>query len=497
MIGRIALLAALFLVPFATCLPAQEARDFVSYAEGDYFPLAWHQQFGPPLADCRSFTVYQLSLFATRQNSDGLAFYRFPLGKDRASAEPERMQAPPLPESFLLQEIAVNPFTEHFLAAGKRGGALVVYRTSVSAKGELGKEWQELKIPSPYAEQDFIQILNSGVYSLFLAERYTKGYSETVGWAANLVASPQDVDWIEIPQPPDAREGESYLMASDYLLQVGGTHGETTGEKEGKPASYPIGVKFQKPNFQDWDPMGMPVSRRMTETVGASHGMALFLAPEAPLSGADGDQPTSHSLQFATDKTGGYFSEWIWMDLALPPSEVRTMLIDPANSHLLVMAESPEEDLLDVYAHVLPQVFAGQPVSREDVELNNLRKMAVDLPKRSTEELLASARDRHVPALVIIGSGSRKTDLKMRAQAATSGFRYMIMGTEIGFYEPDDAGGLITDFEVEATPAYLLIDPETNEVLRRHEGSMPSASQVFDLTAPSRVRTPPPSPDQE
>jgi hypothetical protein len=97
MTGRIALLAALFLIPFATPLPAQKSEDLASYAEGDYFPLAWHQQFGPPLADCRAFAVYQLNLFAAHQDSAGLHFYRFPLGKDRASAEPERMAPCPAP----------------------------------------------------------------------------------------------------------------------------------------------------------------------------------------------------------------------------------------------------------------------------------------------------------------------------------------------------------------------------------------------------------------
>lgn len=454
--------------------------------------LRWHRSFDGAMAAADTFAVYNLNLFAAFNGLEAPELYRFPLGGDPLSAQPEPIAIDGIPNHFLVQAIGINTFTEHILAAGKVASSPTIYRAKVTPKGEIGT-WEKLVYRTEIIELDFTRVLQSGPYSIFCGDLLQLGYPQFKAIAANMGYPADELDWIDVPELPKPRIGFAPLMTSSHLLVVGGQYLDTSTGEGGSAASYCEGVLFEAPNFEEWKVMANPVSVQYQNVVGAQYGSGLFITPKSPVA-VSGEEPTSQTLTFCTDKTGGFFSLWEEAVLAQPAGEIRAMLVEPGLGQLLLFADSMPVGSLECYAYDLPKGLYMPPLSAEDVELMHLEKSAPRVNERSLEDTLSEARDNGQYALIVLGDEDRKTDLYMRVQMGGSKFRYMAQNTEMTYLRGEAAREAASRYGVGALPAYLLID-ELGNVVRRHEGSRASAADVFQLTSPTRQpRTPTPAP---
>ncbi len=85
----------------------------------------------------------------------------------------------------------------------------------------------------------------------------------------------------------------------------------------------------------------------------------------------------------------------------------------------------------------------------------------------------------------MITNGEREEDLKFRMHMRNPGPRYMMLNTTVSYLKGADASELMAEYEIESTPALLLVDPE-GKLVRQHTGSIPNPQELFEVTSPSR-----------
>lgn len=447
------------------------------------YPLAWHRTEGAPAGDFNAFTAYSLTLYATRDGLEGPEMYALSLSGDPAQNDWQPIELKGLPSTFRFQAINSNAYTNHILAAGKVGSNLAVFRAPVTAKGVVG-EWERIPLETEWIEDDFVRVLMDGVHAFILAERRTSGQVQLVGWAANIGYPVDKIEWYTIPSPPRAREGATFLLFEKHLVLAGGIFAGPTDDFTGQTASTCLGLQYEIPNFHAWEPIGIPISRRVGQAVGVSRGRTHFVLPRQPEPQAD-DTNTSMTLRFCNEYGRGQTSPWHEMTLAQTANDVKDVIIDPGHGWLLVVTRGDIPETASIHAYEVPLALLGSPKTIEEERLDELEKLVQRRAYRPLDEVMEAARESGHHALLVIGGNDRKQDISLRLQLTGPRFRYLAAKTQLAYFTQDEGAQLLQQYEITETPAYLLVTPG-GDLVKTHTGTIADNQELFQLTSPTR-----------
>ena len=475
------LLIAALLMLLALPLRAQTLDKGLPLDGPGEFPFAAARDLAPPMGECDAFAVYNGNLLGARLGSAPLRLHRVELNADFAANPISEIAIPALPDGFTPQAMTANPFTQHLVVAGKVGDAIQVWKSSFDAKLELGP-WE---VMPPIAVPDAVRVrelMVMGEYVLVLDEWSREGDLSPGGWAANLGQAEELFRWIEIPRPSGARRDYCVLVGKGMLMSAGGRIG--AGDNA-LPNYTTEGVPFDQTTFGAWTDQYIPVTPRLSSSVGTSFGASTFLAQRRPLPLQSGDLPTSMTVFSQLERPDGSRTLWLEYYLSQPPAEVRALLVDPGNSRILVIAPTGREGTLRVAGYNLPKFFPAQVVTEKEQTLRFYEKAAAQPARRSVQETLARARDSGRLALLVITSGDREEDVNLRFNMRTSRYRQMTMNAESTYLDGEAGRAALAEYGVRGTPALLLVDPQ-GTVVKQHTGSIPSIRELFELTTPTR-----------
>jgi hypothetical protein len=114
-----------------------------------------------------------------------------------------------------------------------------------------------------------------------------------------------------------------------------------------------------------------------------------------------------------------------------------------------------------------------------------------ELPKVSIEDLKQRIAAQNGFGLVIVTS-NEDDEMQAAIKTLTTKYRYMTMGAETTHIGGNEGAALLSQYGLNGTPAYLLINAK-GELLASHVGSIPKSQETFRLTSPTRRAKPTPT----
>ncbi len=455
--------------------------------------LGWEHYLTPPLSDAAHFAAFNLHLIAGVQPEDEpLRLHRLRMGTAGFRDEAEPMALDGLPDDFVLQAMTPNPYTQSLVLAGQTAGGPAVFAAPLDSEAAVDGPWEPLEqLPEGFDGNFFKGHSYDG--HLFLFSRLPRGdRPELAAHTINLGLPEEMRSWTTMPPPPQVRRGDSLVMLRNRVYQLGGEV-LPEGGGEPQPGHVPFRTTYEPPDFTEWERIYRPVPVRYTDTVGFGYGSAIFLAqrtyetPEPEEGEEAPEPPNALDLQVAIDAGGGDLSHWRTLILEHPPAEVRSLVVDPGYGRLLLFAEpeDADEEELRMSAYPLPSWMPARTPSDEEAERAHYAKHAVEPARLPVDTLLSGMQEEGAHGLIIIPGDDEDTSLDLRLRMGSTRHRYLTMGTMSTFLEGSQAQEARSRYSIGQTPAYIILDPNGNEV-GRHEGSIPSNEELFRLTSPLR-----------
>ncbi len=465
--------------------------------------LSWEHSFAAPLADASHFAAFNLHLIVGLQpEEEALALHRLRMGADGFRGEEEPVDTEGLPEDFQLEAMTPNAYTQALVLAGQTAEGPAVYVARLDAEASPSGPWEPLaSLPEGFNGHFFKGHSYDG--HLFLFSRLPRGdRPELAAHTINLALPEEMRSWTTMPPPPEVRRGDSVVMLRNRVYQVGG---QVLPEEGGaaRPGYVPYRTGFESPDFTEWERIFRPVPLEYSDTLGIGYGSAIFLAqrePWAPETSGEEEEaqpepPSVMQLQLATDYGGGELGHWRPLVLEQPPAEIRDMVVDPGYGRLLLFTE-PDDDSdaeeerseLRLSAYSLPSWMPSRRPSDEELQRAHYAQHAVEPARLPVDTLLSGMAEENAHGVIILPGSDEDTSLDLRLRMGSTRHRYMMMGSMTTFLEGTQGEEARQRYNVGATPAYIILDPEGNEV-GRHEGGIPSNEELFRLTSPLRSAT--------